>query len=116
MIQTVQPFYYYTIDILNIFHISRVTEVVQRVLEAGAGAEVGHLEQDGAVAGLSLGLGLGLVVAPGVGGAGQVGVPQPGVEQPRPQLRPALGLGLWCRQPRDVEAGMVRGRLVAGQR
>ena len=84
------------------------------MLEAGAGAEVGHLEQDGAVAGL--GLSLGLVVAPGVGGAGQVGVPQPGVEQPRPQLRPALGLGLWCRQPRDVEAGMVRGRLVAGQR
>ena len=82
------------------------------MLGAGAGAEVGHLEQDGAVAGL--GLGLGLVEAPGVGGAGQVGVPQPGVEQPRPQLRPAPALG--CRQPRDVEAGLVRGRLVAGQR
>ena len=82
------------------------------MLGVGAGAEVGHLEQDGAVAGL--GLGLGLVEAPGVGGAGQVGVAQPGVEQPRPQLRPAPALG--CRQPRDVEAGLVRGRLVAGQR
>ena len=84
------------------------------MLGAGAGAEVGHLEQDGAVAGLSLGLGLGLVEAPGVGGAGQVGVAQPGVEQPRPQLRPAPALG--CRQPRDVEAGLVRGRLVTGLR
>ena len=93
---------------------SRVTEVVQRVLGAGAGAEVGDLEQDGAVAGL--GLGLGLVEAPGVGGAGQVGVAQPGVEQPRPQLRPAPALGLGCRQPRDVEAGLVRGRLVTGLR
>ena len=82
------------------------------MLGAGAGAEVGHLEQDGAVAGH----GLGLVEAPGVGGAGQVGVAQPGVEQPRPQLRPAPALGLGCRQPRDVEAGLVRGRLVAGQR
>ena len=82
------------------------------MLGAWAGAEVGHLEQDGAVAGL--GLGLGLVEAPGVGGAGQVGVAQPGVEQPRPQLRPAPALG--CRQPRDVEAGLVRGRLVTGQR
>ena len=82
------------------------------MLGAGAGAEVGHLEQDGAVAGLRLGLGL--VEAPGVGGAGQVGVPQPGVEQPRPQLRPAPTLG--CRQPRDVEAGLVRGRLVTGLR
>ena len=84
------------------------------MLGAGAGAEVGHLEQEGAVAGLSLGLWL--VEAPGVGGAGQVGVAQPGVEQPRPQLRPAPALGLGCRQPRDVEAGLVRGRLVTGQR
>ena len=86
------------------------------MLGAGAGAEVGHLEQEGAVAGLRLGLGL--VEAPGVGGAGQVGVAQPGVEQPRPQLRPAPApaLGLGCRQPRDVEAGLVRWRLVAGQR
>ena len=82
------------------------------MLGAWAGAEVGHLEQEGAVAGL--GLGLGLVEAPGVGGAGQVGVAQPGVEQPRPQLRPAPALG--CRQPRDVEAGLVRGRLVTGLR
>ena len=82
------------------------------MLGAGARAEVGHLEQEGAVAGL--GLGLGLVEAPGVGGAGQVGVAQPGVEQPRPQLRPAPALG--CRQPRDVEAGLVRGRLVTGLR
>ena len=86
------------------------------MLEAGAGAEVGHLEQEGAVAGLRLGLGLGLVEAPGVGGAGQVGVAQPGVEQPRPQLRTAPAPALGCRQPRDVEAGLVRGRLVAGQR